>query len=96
MTPTVLWSVLAAIVVLAIGIAVAAAKARARARARAAAAGAREVHPVDRECAGLGHVYRPHGTGLRCLRCGNYVARIEGELYGGAEDGRIDRRREPR
>lgn len=92
MTSTILWSVLAAILVLVIGIAVAAAKAR----ARAAAAVAREVHPVDRECAGLGHVYRFHGTGLRCLRCGNYVARGEGELYGRVEDGRIDRRREPR
>ena len=92
MTPTILWSVLAAIVVLAIGIAVAAAKAR----ARAAAAGAREVHPVDRECAGLGHVYRLDGTGLRCLRCGNYVARIEGEVYGPAEGGLVERRREPR
>lgn len=94
MTLTILWPVLAAIAVLAIAIAIAAAKARAK--ARTAAAGVREVHPVDRECAGRGHVYRFHGTGLRCLRCGNHVSRIEGELYGRAEDGRIDRRREPR
>lgn len=92
MTPTILWSVLAAIVVLAISIAVAAAKAR----ARTAAAGAPDAHPAGRECAGLGHVYRFHGTGLRCLRCGNYVARVGGELYGRAENGRIDRLPEPR
>lgn len=100
MTLTILWPVLAAIAVLAIAIAIAVAAAtaaaKARAKARTAAAGVREVHPVDLECAGRGHVYRFHGTGLRCLRCGNHVSRIEGELYGRAEDGRIDRRREPR
>ena len=92
MTPTILWPVLAAIVVLAVGTAVAAAKVR----ARIAAAAASGASLAGRECAGLDHVYRFHGTGLRCFRCGNYVARVEGEFDGRAEDGRIDRRSERR
>ena len=78
---TLLWPVLAAIVVLAIGIAVAAANGRALTEA----AGARVARPVGRECAGNGHVYRFHGTGLRCFICGDFAARAEGELYGRAE-----------
>jgi len=62
MTPTMLWPVLAAVVALAVGIVVAAAHARAR------------IKPVGRDCAGFGHVYRFHGIGLHCLRCGSYMA----------------------
>ena len=94
MTGTILWSVVAAVIVVVVVIVVVAV--RVRARARAAAVGAPRVHRVARECAALGHVYRFHGTGLRCVRCGNHVARVDGELYGRVEDGRIDRRREPR
>ena len=97
MSPTIMWSVLAAVAVLAISLAVAAAKARYKARYKArAAARAREAHPVEPECARSGHLYRSYGTGLHCLRCGNYAARIEGEVYGPAEGGLVERRREPR
>ncbi len=94
MTPTILWWVLATLVVLAVGMTATAV--RARATARELAAGVRAAHPVDRDCSRIGHVYRFHGTGLRCSRCGNHVARLEGEIYGRVEDGRIERRREPR
>ena len=91
MTPTILVAVLAVVVVAGIAIirSVAARKAR-------AALGAKEVRRVDQECASGGHKYAAHETGWRCLVCGNHVPRQEGELYGPAEDGRIDRRREPR
>lgn len=94
MTPTILWAALAATAVLAIGIAVEVAVAAGK--ARAAAAGARKAPPIHQECAGGGHTYRIHETGWRCVTCGNHVSRIEGELYGLAEEGRIDRRRELR
>lgn len=98
MTATVWWAVLAAIVLLTAGIfiAVAARKARAATTVARHAADAEEVHPVDQECARLGHAYGTYGTGWRCSRCGNHASRIEGELYGPPEDGRIDRRRVPR
>jgi len=91
MTPTILVAVLAVVVVAGIAIirSVAARKAR-------AALGAKKVRRVDQECASGGHKYAAHETGWRCLVCGNHVPRQEGELYGPAEDGRIDRRREPR
>ncbi len=69
MTPTMLWPVLAAVVVLVIGIAVSA-----NARARIAPAGERDARPVGRDCAGFGHVYKFSGIGLHCLRCGSYLA----------------------
>ena len=95
MSPTIMWSVLAAVAVLAISLAVAAAKARYKARYKAPAP-AQEAHPVEPGCARSGHLYRSYGTGLHCLRCGNYAARIEGEVYGPAEGGQVERRREPR
>lgn len=94
MTPTIMWAVLAATAVLATGIGIAVAVAAGK--ARAAAAGARGVRPIHQECAGGGHTYRIHETGWRCATCGNHISRVEGELYGRAEDGRIDRRRETR
>jgi hypothetical protein len=94
MTSTILWAVLAAVAVLAIGVGVAIAVVVGKARAPAVVAP--EVHPVDRGCAGGGHAYRADGTGWRCVHCGNYASRVEGEVYGRAEDGRVDRRREPR
>lgn len=92
MTPTILWAVLAVTAILAIGVAIAIASRK----PRAATLGAQEVRRVDQACAGGGHAYRVHETGWRCATCGNHVSRREGELYGLAEDGRVERRREPR
>ncbi|HEY8882747.1 MAG TPA: hypothetical protein VIM47_05050 [Dermatophilaceae bacterium] len=91
MTPTILVAVLAVVVVAGIAIIRSAAARKAR-----AALNAKKVRRVDQECASGGHKYAAHETGWRCLVCGNHVPRQEGELYGPAEDGRIDRRREPR
>jgi hypothetical protein len=54
------------------------------------------VHPIDHTCAIGGHAYKSFDTGYRCTRCGNFVSSHEGELYGPAEQGGHDRRREPR
>jgi hypothetical protein len=54
------------------------------------------VHPIDHTCALGGHAYKSFDTGYRCTRCGNFVTSREGELYGPAEQGRHDRRREAR
>ena len=94
MTATILWSALATILLVTVGVAVV--MFRARARVRQPATVALGEHPVDRDCAAIGHVYRFHGTGLRCARCGNHVARLDGEVYGRVEDGLIERRRAPR
>ena len=92
MTPTILVAVLAVCVGVA-GIAIIRSVAARKARA---ALDAKEVRRVDQACASGGHKYAAHETGWRCVVCGNHVPRQEGELYGPAEDGRIDRRREPR
>ena len=47
-------------------------------------------------CVANGHTYRIHDTGWRCAACGNHVPRRDGELYGPAEVGRVDRRRHTR
>lgn len=93
MTTTLLLAVLAVTVVVVAGIAIIRSVAARKARA---ALGAKVAHPIDQRCAGGGHTYRVHETGWRCAVCGNHVPRQEGELYGPAEDGRVDRRREPR
>ena len=92
MTPTTLVAVLAVSVVVA-GIAIIRSAAARKSRA---ALGAKEVRRVDQACASGGHKYAAHETGWRCVVCGNHVSRQEGELYGLAEDGRVERRREPR
>jgi len=94
MTTTLLLAVLAVAVVVLTGIAII--RSVAARKARAAALAAQPVRRVDQECVAGGHKYAAHETGWRCLTCGNHVPRKEGELYGPAEDGRIDRRREPR
>jgi hypothetical protein len=94
MTPTILLAVLAVTVVVVAGIAII--RSVATGKARAAAPGAQAARRVDQACAGGGHTYRVHETGWRCAMCGNHVSRREGELYGLAEDGRVERRREPR
>ena len=93
MTPTILVAVLAVSVVVA-GIAII--RSGAARKARAAALGAKAARRVDQACVSGGHKYAAHETGWRCVVCGNHVPRQEGELYGPAEDGRVDRRREPR
>lgn len=92
MTPTILVAVLAFSVVVAVVLI----RSVAASKARAAALAAKVVRRVDQGCSSGGHKYAVHETGWRCLVCGNHVPRKEGELYGPAEDGRIDRRREPR
>jgi hypothetical protein len=51
---------------------------------------------VATPCAASGHSYRIHETGWRCIECGNYVSRVDGEVYGPEKDGLRERRREPR
>lgn len=51
---------------------------------------------VPKPCMANGHTYRIDGTAWRCATCGNHVPRHEGELYGPAEEGLVDRRREDR
>ncbi|MHB8275817.1 MAG: hypothetical protein ACYDC9_13825 [Dermatophilaceae bacterium] len=92
MTATIFWVLLAVIVIVAIAIIIAIAASKARAKALSA----QKVHRIDQECASNGHAYVIEGTGWRCATCGNHVSRKEGELYGLTEDGRIERRREPR
>lgn len=94
MTTTLLLAVLAVTVVVVAGIAII--RSVAARKARAEALRAKKTHRIDQECASGGHRYAVHETGWRCLTCGNHVPRQEGELYGPAEDGRVDRRREPR
>jgi hypothetical protein len=92
MTPTIFWTLLA--VTGAIGIATSVAVGKSRAKARRAL-NARVRH-IDQACAAGGHSYQVYDTGYRCATCGNHVSSREGELYGRAEDGRHERRREPR
>lgn len=51
---------------------------------------------IPTECASNGHTYRAHESGWRCGVCGNHVPRRDGEVYGPAEEGRTERRRESR
>ena len=54
------------------------------------------LRAVPSTCRTNGHAYRPHATGYRCSRCGNFISSHEGDLYGLAHEGRVERRREPR
>ena len=67
-----------------------------RSRAKAGHALSEHVRPINQACAAGGHAYQKFGTGFRCATCGNHVSSAEGELYGRVEDGRQERRREPR
>jgi hypothetical protein len=91
-TPTTLWALLAVTVAAGIATFVAIAKAR----AKALRALNERVRHIDQSCAAGGHNYQAYDTGYRCATCGNHVSSHEGELYGRAEDGRHERRREPR
>ena len=89
---TTLWTflALAAAVLLGIGVFFAVRSAKNKGRV------AEEKRTVATPCASNGHAYRAHETGWRCIECGNHVPRIDGEVYGPAEDGLRERRRESR
>lgn len=91
MTPTILWTLIAVIAV--VGLAGLLVLRNARARNPAPE---ERLRPVHQECVAGGHNYLVHGGGYRCVTCGNHVSSSEGELYGLAEDGRQERRRETR
>lgn len=91
MTPMT-WAILGVAVVVLIGIGTFIAVLRARDAAR----NAKEERTVATPCAANGHSYRIFETGWRCITCGNYVARVDGEVYGPEEDGLRERRRESR
>lgn len=80
------------VVVLAAGIGTIVSVLKARERARRE----RNKRTVATPCAASGHSYRIHETGWRCITCGNYVSRVDGEVYGPEKDGLRERRREPR
>ena len=63
-------------------------------RGKAPSAGYDRTAP--KSCIANGHTYRVDGTAWRCVTCGNHVPRREGERYGPAGEGRVDRRREDR
>jgi uncharacterized membrane protein YraQ (UPF0718 family) len=92
MNVTVIWALALFVVVVAIVIGTIVSVMNARARAR------RELakRPVATPCVANGHTYRIFETGWRCDICGNYVSRVDGEVYGPAVDGLRERRREPR
>ena len=91
MTAT-LWTILAVIVIAALGIVIFTAPRKAQDKAAKA-----RLRTVAKPCAANGHIYeKVNETGWRCATCGNFVPLREGEVYGPAEEGRVDRRREDR
>jgi hypothetical protein len=92
MTPTSFWALIGVTVVVLIGLGtfIAVAKGRAKGRSDLIA------HEIATRCTRLGHAYREEVTAWRCVECGNYVPRIEGEVYGPADEGRRERRLEDR
>ena len=89
MTPTIVWTLLVVAVVVGIATLILVGRTRAKALSE-------HARPINEECAAGGHAYQTFGTGYRCATCGNHVSSAEGELYGRVEDGRQERRREPR
>ena len=96
MTPVMIWALVAVIVIIGIGIGIGRfiAVRKAEVEARRAQEAALRAVPVS--CRTSGHAYQQYGAGYRCATCGNYVSSREGESYGLAKEGRIDRRRHPR
>lgn len=97
------WVLIATVVALiGVGTFIAVTKARAKSRAksrdrgRAKALAEARGHQIDSACAEHGHSYREIDNAWRCTECGNYVPRVEGEVYGPAEMGLRERRREDR
>lgn len=94
MTSTI-WAVgVTAVVVIGIGTFIAIAKGRAKGRAKARSHVS--AHDVATRCVRLGHAYRAEENAWRCVDCGNHVPRIEGEVYGPADEGLRERRLEGR
>lgn len=91
---TAMWTLLAVILIAALGTVIF--RAAGKARDKAAKAESGYDRTIDVACSSKGHVYKIHETGWRCATCGNFVARREGELYGPADEGRVERRREGR
>jgi hypothetical protein len=85
------WAVLVVAAVALLGIGLISAR---MARGKAPSAGYDRTAP--KPCIANGHTYRIDGTAWRCATCGNHVPRQEGEIYGPADEGRVDRRREDR
>ena len=69
---------------------------KAKAEAEAQKALERTLREVPLSCRSSGHSYVQFATGYQCSKCGNFVSTREGELYGMAHEGRVDRRRDPR
>ena len=92
MIPGLLWALLAAAVVLIVAMAWYIAVANARAKARSDLI----LHTVAKRCASDGHAYRVEESAWRCVECGNFVPRVEGEVYGPTENGLRERRLEGR
>jgi hypothetical protein len=86
------WALLAVLVAAVIGILTFIAARKARRKTPSAG----YDRTVPKPCMANGHNYRTDGTAWRCATCGNHVPRHEGELYGPAEEGLVDRRREDR
>jgi hypothetical protein len=94
MSSTVIWALALVVVVLAIAIGIGTIVSVMKAREKAR----RELNQRDvaTPCMANGHSYRIYQTGWRCDICGNYVSRVDGEVYGPEKDGLRERRRKPR
>lgn len=92
MNATLIWALALVVVVLAIGVGTVVSVLKARAGAQRE----RNKRTVASPCVASGHSYRIYETGWRCDICGNYVSRVDGEVYGPATEGLRERRREPR
>ena len=91
MTPL-FWAFVAVILIAALGFVIF----RAARKAEDKAAKAR-LRTVSKPCSANGHIYeKVDETGWRCATCGHFVPLGEGELYGPAGEGRVERRRENR
>jgi hypothetical protein len=103
---TILWALLAVILVIVIGIGIRIAVSRSsrssrssgegKAPAKAVGKPTERVHRIDNSCVVNGHGYVAYDTGWRCATCGNHVSTRDGEKYGLAKDGLHERRRNPR
>jgi hypothetical protein len=96
MTPMVFWALVVVTVIVGIGIGAFIAAGKAKAKAEALRALNQSLRAVPEACRVNGHVYKEYDTGWRCVTCGNFVPRREGELYGLVTDSRHERRRHPR
>jgi hypothetical protein len=98
MTSTIFWVLLAVTVAVCIGIGIGIRELLSARAAQDASLPApdTDVHGVAKLCRSNGHAYRAYEAGWRCARCGNHVSSREGEQYGLAKEGRVERRRQQR